>query len=68
MTSSTYKAQCATFAIARDLTGDYRTVTSGEVSRQRPFNLRLVPACRDADARAFRKDVADEARRRRGAQ
>ena len=63
--SAVYITQCKTFKVAQELANDHRTVTTGNVSHNAPFCLRLVPAHRDDYARSFRDMVAAETRRRR---
>jgi hypothetical protein len=61
-----YNAQVFTFAIAREMTGDYREVTHGDVSFAPPFCLRLTKPCRTREVQQFRDAVAKETRQRRG--
>ena len=62
-----YRAQCATFQIAREITGDAREVTTLDeaLSPRPPFCLHVAPAYRSTATQAFRDLVAKEARRRR---
>jgi hypothetical protein len=56
-TTATYRAQCRTFKIFKEMSG-----LSGNVatSLEHPIaKLRLLPNCRDADSLALRKLVAD---------
>lgn len=62
-----YRAQCATFQIAREITGDSREVTTVDeaLNPRPPFCLHVTPAYRTPETQAFRDLVAKEARRRR---
>jgi hypothetical protein len=60
-----YNAQVFTFTIAREMTGDYREVTHGDVGCTPPFCLRLTKPYRTREVKQFRDTVAKEARQRR---
>ena len=68
MTGAVYKAQCATFKIAREITGDYRGVTHGEAACRPPFSLRIVQGMRSNAQQDFRDQVARATRQRRSIQ
>ena len=63
-----YNAQCFTSKIAAELAGDHRNVTTIEeaFSLKPPHCLRVVKSYRNPAIQAFRDEVAQEAKRRRG--
>ena len=63
-----YLAQVFTTNIAKDLTGDHRNVTRGNIEDiiyQAPFCLRLRKPYRTAEVQKFRDAVANKARNTR---
>jgi len=62
---SVFKTQCATFAIARQLTDDNRICTPISDSTKPPFCLRILKEHRTPEIQAFRNQVANEARKLR---
>ena len=60
--SPVYKAQCRTFTLARQMTGNDATATHGSQAEKPPFCLRIVPAYRTARQQTFRDEVARQMR------
>lgn len=63
--SSVYNAQCRTWQVAQEIAKDFRDVSSLDELFQPPFCLRLVQEFRDEKTTQFRRQVANEMRKRR---
>jgi hypothetical protein len=62
MHTSTYKAQCKTFTIAKELAGTISNVSSFNGAFKPPYCLRIVKKYRTPVMQQFRNDVAKMAR------
>lgn len=67
MNRAVYRAQCRAWKVAQELTGQFADAVPGSLAERPPYCLHLLRPYRTASVCAFRKAVADELRRRRGA-